>query len=72
MKKIILTMIMLLTFININNVNAQTTYRDVFKYTNTKFNMGFHFGGIGCFDDLGLQEILVSTTIYGVYADFGG
>ncbi len=71
MKKIIFTLIMMFTFMSINTVNANN-YKEIFKETNTKINFGFHFGGIGCSDDLGLQQILMSTTIYGVYADFGG
>ena len=70
MKKIIFTLVIVFTFIG--TLSAQNSYKDTFKYTNTKFNVGVHFGAIGCSDDLGLQEFLVSTTIYGVYADFGG
>lgn len=62
----------LLSFVCVNNVMAQNSYKDVFKKANNTFNMAIHFGGIGCSQDLGLHEFLVSTTIKGVYADFGG
>lgn len=72
MKKIIIMLTVLLSFVCVNNVMAQNSYKDVFKKANNTFNMAIHFGGIGCSQDLGLQEFLVSTTIKGVYADFGG
>ena len=72
MKKIITMLVVLFSFVCINNVNADNTYNDVFKKANNTFNMGIHFGGIGCSQDLGLQEFLISATIKGVYADFGG
>lgn len=71
MKKIIIMFVLLLSFVCVNNSNAQNIYNDVFKKANTSFNMGIHFGSIGCSQGLELQEFLVSTTIYGVYADFG-
>ena len=72
MKKIIITLTVLLSFVCVNNVMAHNSYKDVFKKANNTFNIAIHFGGIGCSQDLGLQEFLVSTTIKGVYADFGG
>ena len=72
MKKIIIMLTVLLSFVCVNNVIAQNSYKDVFKKANNTFNMAIHFGGIGCSQGLGLQEFLVSTTIKGVYADFGG
>ena len=72
MKKLLLMLIVLLSFVCVNDVIAQTSYKDVFKKANTTFNIAIHFGRIGCSQDLGLQEFLVSTTIYGIYADFGG
>lgn len=72
MKKIFVILTLVFSFVCVNNVMAQNTYKDVFKNTNTTFNIAVHFGCIGYSQDLGLQEFLVSTTIYGVYADFGG
>lgn len=72
MKKIIITLTVLLSFVCVNNIFANNSYKDVFKQVNSTCNATIHFGCIGGSQDLGLQEIVGSMTIYGVYADFGG
>ena len=45
MKKIIIMLTILLSFVCVNNVIAQNSYKDVFKKANNTFNIAIHFGG---------------------------
>lgn len=66
-----ITSILFLLLLTIN-INAKT-YKDIFPETNSrKYSVALHFGCSGYGDDLGLQQFLISTTINGVYFDFGG
>ena len=46
MKKIIIMLTILLSFVCVNNVIAQNSYKDVFKKANNTFNMAIFLTGL--------------------------